>query len=147
MQGRGSGTQFELLAGQYIASQLQQFGVEPAGETDASGKKTYIQTVNITKNAFAEVPTLSYSSNGSTVALEHGKQMLIARLNAVQISGGLQKITFDEKPKSGAISAELRHRIRRIISIKVRITLPGIHSLGITLRLAIDNAACPRLAS
>lgn len=47
MQGRGSGTQFELLAGLYIASQLQQFGVEPAGDADASGKKTYIQTANI----------------------------------------------------------------------------------------------------
>src|SRR5687767_3759294 len=52
LQGRGSGTQFELLAGQYIASQLQQFGVEPAGDADASGKKTYIQTVNITRNVF-----------------------------------------------------------------------------------------------
>ncbi len=32
MQGRGSGTQFELLAGHYIASQLRQYGVEPAGD-------------------------------------------------------------------------------------------------------------------
>src|SRR5688500_17279704 len=35
MQGRGSGTQFELLAGHYIASQLRQYGVEPAGDADA----------------------------------------------------------------------------------------------------------------
>src|SRR5215210_8241646 len=37
MQGRGSGTQFELLAGQYVASQLRQFGVEPAGDAGAGG--------------------------------------------------------------------------------------------------------------
>src|SRR5688572_12933658 len=38
MQGRGSGTQFELLAGLYIASQLRQFGIEPAGDAaDAAG--------------------------------------------------------------------------------------------------------------
>ena len=65
LQGRGSGTPFELLAGQFIASQMRQFGVEPAGDTDAAGGKTYIQTVNITRNAFADAPKLSYSSNGA----------------------------------------------------------------------------------
>ncbi len=73
LQGRGSGTQFELIAGQYIASQLQQFGVEPAGDADASGKKTYIQTVNIARNNFAGAPKLSYSANGSTAVWEHGR--------------------------------------------------------------------------
>ena len=103
MQGRGSGTQFELLAGLYIASQLQQFGVEPAGETDASGKKTYIQTVNIAMNSFAESPKLNYAANNSTVSLEHGKDMIVLRMNAARISGGLQKLNTDGKPKSGAV--------------------------------------------
>jgi len=103
MQGRGSGTQFELLAAQYIASQLQQFGVEPAGETHASGKKTYIQTVNIARNSFAESPKLNYTANNATVSLEHGKDMIILRMNAARISGGLQKLNTDGKPKSGAV--------------------------------------------
>lgn len=104
MQGRGSGTQFELLAGQYIASQLQQFGVEPAGETDAaSGKKTYIQTVNITRTTFAETPKLSYLANGSQVSLEHGKEMLIYQMNSAQIGGALQKLASGEQPKAGAV--------------------------------------------
>lgn len=47
MQGRGSATQFELLAGQYVAAQLRQFGVEPAGDVDAGGQRTYIQTVEL----------------------------------------------------------------------------------------------------
>ncbi|MDT7543453.1 MAG: hypothetical protein QOE33_3357 [Acidobacteriota bacterium] len=47
MQGRGSGTSFELLAGQYVAAQLRQFGIEPAGDVDASGRRTYIQTVEL----------------------------------------------------------------------------------------------------
>mgnify|MGYP006164594615 CR=1 FL=1 len=71
LQGRGSGTQFELLAGQYIASQLRQFGVEPAGDADASGKKTYIQTVNITRNSFAEPPKLSYNAGGASTVLRN----------------------------------------------------------------------------
>ena len=104
LQGRGSGTQFEWLAAQYIGSQLQQFGVEPAGETDASGNKTYLQTVNITRNSFAGNPKLTYKTNDSSVTLEHGKELLVLRMNAAQIGGNLQKITsLDAKPKAGAI--------------------------------------------
>lgn len=103
LQGRGSGTQFELLAGQYIASQLQQFGVEPAGETDAAGKKTYLQTVNITRNVFAEAPKLSYTENDSPITLEHGKEMLVYQMNTAQFSGGLQKINSGEKAQAGAV--------------------------------------------
>src|ERR1051325_1705572 len=47
MQGRGSMTQYELLAGMYVGAQLRQFGIEPAGDADASGQRTYIQTVEI----------------------------------------------------------------------------------------------------
>ena len=103
LQGRGSGTQFELLAGQYLASQMQQFGVEPAGESDASGRKTYIQTVNITRNVFADAPKVSYSSGGSSVNYEHGKEIVVFRMNSAQIRGELHKINSDEKPKPGAV--------------------------------------------
>ncbi len=104
LQGRGSGTQFEWIAAQYIGSQLQQFGVEPAGETDASGNKTYLQTVNITRNSFAGNPALTYKIKDANVTLEHGKELLILRMNAAQISGNLQKMTsLDAKPKTGAI--------------------------------------------
>jgi hypothetical protein len=104
LQGRGSGTQFELLAGQYIASQMREFGVEPAGDADASGNKTYIQTVNITRNAFAEAPKLSYTVNGTGVVFEHGKEIIVSRISSSQLSGELQKINLDGKPKAGAIA-------------------------------------------
>lgn len=45
LQGRGSGTQYELIAGQYIASQLRQFGIAPAGDAGADGKKSFLQKV------------------------------------------------------------------------------------------------------
>jgi hypothetical protein len=98
MQGRGSGTQFELLAAQYIASQLRQFGVEPAGDN-----QTFIQTVSVTRNAFAAPPKLSYAANGSAVVLEHGREMIVLRLGAAEVRGALQKINADEKPRAGAI--------------------------------------------
>lgn len=105
MQGRGSGTQFELLAGRYIASQLQQFGIEPAGETALSGKKTYIQTVNISRNSFAEAPKLSYTSQNAVKTFEHGgKEMFILRMTSAGVAGQLQKITLDDKPRAGSIA-------------------------------------------
>ena len=103
MQGRGSGTQFEHIAAQYIASQMQQFGVEPAGEASASGNKSYIQEINITRNSFAEAPKMSYAAGGSSVVWEHGKEMIVFRVSSANIRGGLQKINMDEKPKPGAI--------------------------------------------
>lgn len=53
MQGRGSGTIFERVAAEYIGSQFMQFGIEPAGEMDAAGKPTYVQTVNIERGRLA----------------------------------------------------------------------------------------------
>ena len=47
LQGRGSGTVFELRAGQYIASQLQKLGVRPMGDADATGRRTFIQSVDL----------------------------------------------------------------------------------------------------
>lgn len=100
LQGRGSGTQQEWLAGQYIGSQLQQFGVEPAGETDALGNTTYLQTVNITRNSFSANPQISYGAK----TLDYGKDFIALRVSAGQMSGNLQKITLDGKPNAGAIA-------------------------------------------
>lgn len=100
LQGRGSGTQQEWLAGQYIGSQLQQFGVEPAGEADAQGNTTYLQTVNITRNFFSENPKISYGSK----TLDYGKDFIALRVSAAQMSGKLQKITLDGKPSAGAVA-------------------------------------------
>jgi peptidase M28-like protein len=47
MQGRGSGTGYEQIAAEYIGSQFRQFGLEPAGDTDASGNKSFVQRAPI----------------------------------------------------------------------------------------------------
>ena len=99
LQGRGSGTLFEHIAAQYFASLMRQFGIEPAGENDSSGGRTYIQTVNITRNTFAENPKLSYEGT----SLEYGKDMLVYQISSEKVSGGLQKIKSGVTPKSGAI--------------------------------------------
>jgi Peptidase family M28 len=49
MQGRGSGTHDELLAATYLASQLRQIGIEPAGDNGG-----YIQNVSGEFNFYRE---------------------------------------------------------------------------------------------
>jgi len=47
MQGRGSGTIYERIAAEYIGSQFQQFGLEPGGDTDNAGNKSFVQRVPV----------------------------------------------------------------------------------------------------
>ena len=47
MQGRGSGTAYERIAAEYIGSQFRQFGLEPAGDADSAGNKTFVQRVSL----------------------------------------------------------------------------------------------------
>lgn len=104
MQGRGSGTQFELLAGHYIASQLRQYGIEPAGDAGAAGQKSFIQTVTLTRQAFAEAPALTFNAAGGAARrFVHGKEMLVGRVASAQVSGALQKLRAGERPAAGAV--------------------------------------------
>src|SRR6476620_4570736 len=43
MQGRGSGSGYERLAAEYIGSQFRQFGLEPGGDTPATGQQSFVQ--------------------------------------------------------------------------------------------------------
>jgi aminopeptidase YwaD len=103
MQGRGSETQFELLAGQYVAAQLRQFGIEPAGDMDASGQKSYLQTVALSRPAFAAAPVLTFSMDGRDVKWTHGQELVIARMTAAKVGGALQKLNVGEQAKAGAV--------------------------------------------
>lgn len=104
LQGRGSGTRDELIGGRYIASQLRQFGIEPAGDADASGNKDYIQTINIgTRQSFTSPPKLSFIFNGTNTEWTHGKEIIVWRMSATNITGQLQKLSADGKPNAGAV--------------------------------------------
>src|ERR1041384_4735852 len=62
MQGRGSGTNYERVAAEYIGSQFRQFGLEPAGDTDSAGNKTFVQRVPLES---AKVGGATETSDGS----------------------------------------------------------------------------------
>jgi hypothetical protein len=52
MMGRAGGSAFERIAAEYIGSQFMQFGLEPAGDVDASGRQTYVQAVTDPKRTW-----------------------------------------------------------------------------------------------
>jgi len=105
MQGRGSGTHDELVAATYIAAQLRQYGIEPAG--DEGG---YIQKAPTARQALSAPPVLSFTAPNDAAAKQvdwtHGKEMLVLNLSQPEFSGPLQKIEIGgdlEKAKAGAI--------------------------------------------
>ena len=100
MQGRGSGTQFELLTGKYLASQMQQMGIEPAGDKSANGVPGYIQTIKTTRNSFSETPNLSFGDS----VLTHGKEMIVFSMSAAKVSGRFEKIAVGQNPSKGAVA-------------------------------------------
>lgn len=105
LQGRGSGTQYELIAGQYIAAQLRQFGVAPAGDAQQPGtsEKSFLQNVRINNYSFAEPPALVFTAGGNTTRFTHGQEILVARISAARVNGRLQKIDAGGKPQRGDI--------------------------------------------
>lgn len=104
MKGRGSGTQYERIAGEYFASMMMQFGIEPAGDKNASGKLGYIQEVKIVRQSFAEPPSLTYSSAGASTTLTHGPDMVVFRMTTTSIKGPLRKLAPGEEPTEGSVS-------------------------------------------
>lgn len=100
MQGRGSGTMFERIAAEYIGSQFMQFGLEPAGEKDASGNQTYVQTVEFAGRRVLQELKIS-GELGNKIKV--GKDLAIFSLATKDIGGELQKLKPGEKAKSGAV--------------------------------------------
>ncbi len=98
MQGRGSGTIFERVAAEYIGSQFMQFGLEPAGENGPDGKPTFVQSVDISRQSFAEAPWLKYYDK----TIVHGKEMIVLSTTSASVTGGLQSVGTGETPRADA---------------------------------------------
>jgi len=102
LKGRGSGTEHEHIAAQYAAAQLRQFGLAPAGDAEADGKKSFLQTITLTKRAFAEAPRLNFSLNDKTTEWTHGKEIVLAQAAAAELGGPLQKLVGSAPVKPGS---------------------------------------------
>jgi len=105
MQGRGSGTPFERIAAEYIGSQFHQFGLEPAGDTDSTGRKTFVQHVPLSSAKFTEPPTLSVTAGGESstwnaVGVLRGSDPRVAK-KVIMLSAHLDHLGVSEKTPAG----------------------------------------------
>jgi Peptidase family M28 len=92
LQGRGSGTHDELVAATYIASQLRQYGIEPAGDNGG-----YIQRVPTIQRKVVSAPQLRVTPAGGAqpITWEYGKEFRVAFLTQTEFSGPLRKLDVD----------------------------------------------------
>jgi aminopeptidase YwaD len=106
LQGRGSGTHDELVAATYVASQLRQYGIEPAGDDGG-----YIQRVPAIQRNIVSPPRLTISPTGGNpsaepIAWEYGKDFLVVVLTQTEFSGPLRKLNVDEFSGAGNPAVE-----------------------------------------
>ena len=103
MQGRGSGTNNERLAAEYIGSQFRSFGLEPGGDADASGSKDFVQRVTLESTRFSAPPSFKVTSGANTTSWEFGKDFLVSFLRATRIAGDIQVIDSTGTAAKGAV--------------------------------------------
>jgi len=97
MQGRGSGTHDEFVTATYIASELRQYGIEPAGDNGG-----YIQDVPTVHRKITSGPHLTITPTGSqSITFDYGKEFLVVDLTQTEFSGPLQKLDMDKQNGPG----------------------------------------------
>lgn len=94
LNGRASGSRDEWITANYLASQMQQWGLEPLG--DEGG---FVQQVAIQRFETQAAPTLT--AGGKTYT--HGKDIRITALGAAHRSGPLQKYVAGAAVTPGAV--------------------------------------------
>ena len=107
LHGRGSGTEDEHKAAEFIADKLKAYGLQPA-----AGDSQYIQTATLRSREVVGSPTLTFetkSKGGANfLVLTHGKQIVIAGLSRAELTARLQKIDLNDEAASATnASADL----------------------------------------
>ena len=90
LRGRGSATPDELVAATYIASELRQYGIKPAGDNG-----DFLQRVPLIQRKFSAPSQLLFKDAGEEVAWKHGLEMLVLHAGTNDVSGALQIIDAD----------------------------------------------------
>ena len=100
MQGRGSGSQFERVAAEYIGSQFMRFGLEPAGENGWDGRPTYVQTVTVPgRETLGDLKFVMLDG----VPPVYGRDFVVLSIGTKDIEGPIQKVKAGDTASKGAI--------------------------------------------
>jgi aminopeptidase YwaD len=112
LRGRGSATPDELTAATYVAAQLRQYGIDPAGDDGG-----YIQRATVVRRKFTGPPRLQIRTKPEHMVWTYGKEFLVYFLAQTQFSGPLRKVDSDKLEStvdSGSIVLILRTDTRKI---------------------------------
>ncbi|HEY8226148.1 MAG TPA: M20/M25/M40 family metallo-hydrolase [Pyrinomonadaceae bacterium] len=104
MQGRGSGTNYERVAAEYIGSMFRQFGLEPAGDVDSTSNKGFVQRVTLKSVKFLEPLTLTAGSGNEAKRWQFGRDFLVTGMRTPSVAGVLQIVEGDQPPTKAAIA-------------------------------------------
>jgi hypothetical protein len=105
LQGRGSGTVYERIAAEYMGAQFRQFGLEPGGDSDGAGNKSFVQRVALESSKFTETPLLTVIDGTNRHHWEFGRDFLVSFLSSPKISGDLQVVEPEGTFRKDAIVA------------------------------------------
>jgi Peptidase family M28 len=97
LHGRGSGTEDEHHAAQYIAEQLKSYGAKPAAENGQ-----YIQTGSISTRKVTGTPTVTYTKASAPVTLTQGKELALFAVTQPDVTGPLQKLDLNDASATAA---------------------------------------------
>jgi aminopeptidase YwaD len=117
MQGRGSATNYERVAAEYVGSMFRQFGLEPGGDADATNTRGFVQRVQLETARFISAPNVT--AGGKT--WQYGKDFLVTGIRVPRLSGALQIIEGEAVAAKGSIAlirlpenADLQQRQSRV---------------------------------
>jgi aminopeptidase YwaD len=101
LRGRGSATEDEHAAANYIAGQLKEYGIEPAASNGG-----YVEQIALQGYTVTAAPILRFQQADQHVRWNHGEEFSVWRLDAANLSGPLVKIdatTTGNKVTPGAV--------------------------------------------
>jgi aminopeptidase YwaD len=96
LHGRGSGTEDEHHAAQYIADQLKSYGLKPAAENGQ-----YIQTGTLSTRTVTGMPVVTVKG-AKPLTLTQGKEIAIFQVPQPDVSAPLQKLDLNDASVSPA---------------------------------------------
>ncbi len=86
LEGRGSGTRDEEIAATYVAAQLRQYGIAPAGDDGG-----YMQRAETVRTRLTAPPQISIG-DGQAITWNYGKEFIFQFAAGSEFSGPLQKV-------------------------------------------------------
>jgi len=114
LHGRGSGTEDEHKAAEFVADKLKQYGLAPA-----AGDGQYIQKATVRSREVVGSPTLTVESkanpNHAPYMLTHGKEVVMAGLSQAPLTARIQKIDLSA---GGESAAEIASDCALLIKLK-----------------------------